>query len=162
MSSSISNGGVSLLLKIVASPATTSIAPVGSFGLRFSPRSRTVPRTPTTHSERAASAISKTCVLTDGSNTTCTRPVTSRRSRKMQPPWSRRFWTQPNSTTSLPTSPSRSSPQRCVRLSSSMNRATWRLLQPGLAPKSPLIDRWPTKSKRGTMRTVVDRASALR
>src|SRR5882757_9072681 len=43
---------------------------------------------------------------------------------KMQPPWSRRVATHPNSTTSDPTSPARSEPQRWVRLSSSMNLAT--------------------------------------
>src|SRR5262249_53294475 len=45
-------------------------------------------------------------------------------SMKMQPPWSRRLWTHPNSTTLPPMCDSRRSPHRCVRLSSSMNRAT--------------------------------------
>ena len=41
----------------IASVASTSIAPVASFGLRMAPRSRTLPRTAITHSRRSCSAM---------------------------------------------------------------------------------------------------------
>jgi len=48
--------------------------------------------------------------LRSGSRTICTRPVRSRRSMKITPPWSRRPWTQPMTVTSRPASVGRSVP----------------------------------------------------
>ncbi|CFW48203.1 Uncharacterised protein [Bordetella pertussis] len=64
-------------------------------------RRRTRPVMLMQNSLRRRSAVPKASALS-GSNTICARPVRSRRSMKMTPPWSRRRFTQPYRVTVWP------------------------------------------------------------
>src|SRR3989344_2881489 len=55
-----------------------------------------------------ATSSSMAPFVSPGSTTPCTRPVSSRKSRKMSFPWSRRTSTQPEMETASPTLPARS------------------------------------------------------
>jgi len=79
-------GGVAAVLRISSCLPSTSISPVAIAGLTVaSERARTRPVTCSTYSLRTRSARWK-CSSVSGSNTTCTMPSRSRRSRKMTPP----------------------------------------------------------------------------
>ena len=89
----------------------TSTSPLGRFGLTVSgERATTSPRAASTYSGRTCSASACASATRDGSKTSCTTPLRSRRSMKMRLPWSRRRATQPARRTSRPTSAARSSP----------------------------------------------------
>ncbi len=118
------NGVGSERLKISTSVPWTSMAPVLRRGFRFEPRETTLPRMPTQYSRRSFSATSWTSGRTSSSNTTWVTPARSRMSMKIAPPWSRRLFTQPKRTTSLPMSSWVNWPQLWVRLSSVMKRGT--------------------------------------
>src|SRR3989344_2152483 len=77
--------------------------PLGSSGLTsFSGRSFTVPVMRSTHSARASCAVAWARSACAGLSTTCTLPVSSRRSMKTSLPWSRRACTQPATVTVSP------------------------------------------------------------
>ena len=121
VSSSIAKGGTEALFRIRSSRALTSIVPVGRFALIVSSLRRSIsPRTIRTHSERSAWARAWASGADSGRKTIWTSPVLSRRSTKIRPPWSRRRWTQPASTTSSPTREDITSPQRWLRRSDPM------------------------------------------
>ena len=91
-SSSIGNGGVFALFKIVMSEIITSTPPVTIFGFTASgARAMTSPVTSITYSLRHLSAIAHASLDTAGLNTTWTNPSLSRKSIKITPPKSRRF-----------------------------------------------------------------------
>src|SRR5438094_603519 len=94
------------------SEATTSTSPVGMRGFSAPGRRRaTLPSTRTTYSERKSDAFVCACGAWAGLNTTWIAPQRSRRSMKINPPWSRRRATQPYSSSSRPSSDARSEPQ---------------------------------------------------
>ena len=91
-----------------------SPSPVGSGGLMVtSERLTTRPVTVSTLSTRTASMVGNSALET--SMTHWVRPNASRRSTNIRLPWSRLEWTQPDSRTSLPSSPRHNSPQLWVR-----------------------------------------------
>src|SRR5579883_2787137 len=117
----MAKGGVSAREKMCRCAASTSISPVASFGLGWPPeetRETTLPATPMQNSLRRFPASSWASLSTSGPKTTWVMPSRSRRSMKMRPPWSRRFWTQPISTTWRPRSEARRALFPWVRLRS--------------------------------------------
>src|SRR5664280_3737743 len=108
---SISKAGVLALLRMSSAVTLTSTSPLGRLGLTVSgERATTTPRAAITYSGRTCSAAACASGASDGSNTSWTRPLRSRRSTKISPPWSRRRATQPARRTSRSTSVTRSSP----------------------------------------------------
>ena len=101
--------GPSRRRKSRSSSASTSTSPVG-MSLLTAERRRTRPRTPTTNSSRSFLASSTSSGRSDW-KTTWARPSRSRRSTKTRWPMSRVLWTQPQRTTSRPSSAARRSPQ---------------------------------------------------
>ena len=111
-SSSIGKGGVFASASTRISRASTSTAPVASFGFSVSGERRaTSPTTATTYSPRTRSAAAWASFDTSGRATTWQIPSRSRRSTKTTPPRSRRVAAQPMSVTVCPTCSSRSDPQ---------------------------------------------------
>ena len=71
MPSSMEKWGVTLVLRISSSLASTSISPVTMFGFTASAaRSRTVPVTLSTYSRPRCSALAKSSALTQSGSTT--------------------------------------------------------------------------------------------
>ena len=78
---------------------------------------RTSPSTLMTHSGRTCSAVTNASPLLRDRTRTARRPMRSRRSTKIRPPWSRRLATQPASVDLRRRSRRRArSPQVCVRI----------------------------------------------
>ena len=105
-SSSMGNGGVSASDSTRRLSAITSISPVASFSFTAAVLRCTLPVMAITNSLRSVPAFSKPSVpITGSSNTTCIRPLLSRRSTNMSEPRFLLFCTQPIRVTSLPISP---------------------------------------------------------
>jgi len=89
-SSPIMNGMGAERFSMTSSSTTTSMAPVFRRGfVSPSPRRRTVPLAIRTYSSRTSLAILCASALSAGSQTSWIRPLLSRRSIKIMPPWSR-------------------------------------------------------------------------
>ncbi len=138
VSPEISNGVVLAAFSTLISCASTSIAPVGMFGLTASGRRlRTVPLTCTTYSLRIPAASACASGVWLASTTTCVVPHRSRRSMKIRPPCSRRRLTHPASVTSWPTCSGRSSPLLCVfNISTSLPLFSMIQAAPGVRTKN--------------------------
>ncbi len=114
-----------------SSSTMTSISPVSRFGLTISGGLRfTRPRTAMTYSSRSTPALMCMSGLVSGLKTTWVSPSRSLRSTKMRPPWSRRRWTQPMSTTSAPLAAALISLQEWLRVRPSSESNTLFFLLP--------------------------------